>query len=272
MGAALCVAAVLAATRGHVMAAAVLLGLALGTKQWALIAVPPVLVAATAQRVRILVIAAAIAAVLTLPLALGNYSSFKNTARQVQGSGDTEVRPYTIWRLIATPDEETDFEGLQRAELGYEIPHWIVGPSHALIVLLPLPLSFAFWRNRRRFAREDVLLLLALLFLLRCVLDPVNGPYYHVPFIFSLVAWEGLRRRGLPVLSALASGALVLNLHHVVAGTMISFQAFYLGWTLPLIAWLSFQLFAPVTFSKVGKWLASHVSFPLVRAPLGERP
>ena len=50
LGGALCVGAVLAALRGRSTRAGLLLGLALATKQWALIAVLPVLAAAPAQR------------------------------------------------------------------------------------------------------------------------------------------------------------------------------------------------------------------------------
>ena len=50
-----------------------------------------------------------------------------------------------------------------------------------------------------------MLALLALLFLLRCLLDPVDNAYYHVPFLLSLMAWEGLVRRGLPLVSILSS-------------------------------------------------------------------
>ena len=61
-----------------------------------------------------------------------------------------------------------------------------------LIVALALPLSAAWWFSRRR-TPDDVLALLALLFLLRCLLDPVDNAYYHVPFLLSLTGMGGTR-------------------------------------------------------------------------------
>ena len=82
---------------------------------------------------------------------------------------------------------------------------------HPLIVLLAVPAHRCFGGRSRRRTPDDVLALLALLFLLRCLLDPVNNAYYHVPFLLSLVAWEGLTRRGPPVVSLLSSAADLLH-------------------------------------------------------------
>ena len=65
----------------------------------------------------------------------------------------------------------------------------------------------------RRRTPDDVLALLALLFLLRCLLDPVDNAYYHVPFLLALVAWEGLTRRGPPVVSLLSSAAIYYTIY-----------------------------------------------------------
>ena len=51
---------------------------------------------------------------------------------------------------------------------------------------MALPLSLLAWRRR-----SDPLLLLALLFVLRCVLDPWNTAYYALPAIIALVAVGG---------------------------------------------------------------------------------
>ena len=36
----------------------------------------------------------------------------------------------------------------------------------------------------------------------------MNNDYYHVPFLTFLIAWEGIRVRGLPVLSLFAAATL----------------------------------------------------------------
>ena len=79
---------------------------------------------------------------------------------------------------------------------GYRVPpEWLSPLTHPLIALLVVPLSLLWARVHRampRFGGENVLLLLALLFLLRCVLDPWNAVYYELPFVLALLSWEVL--------------------------------------------------------------------------------
>ena len=138
--------------------------------------------------------------------------------------------------------------------------------SHAAIVLLPIPLALLLWR-RRRFEREDLLLLLAFVLLLRCLLDPIDNPYYHAPFIFSLAVWEGLRLRGLPALSILVSALVVLSLHEKVVGSLqflnpgvgawIPVHVFYLAWALPLALGIGLRLYAPGALRALRRRLAA---------------
>jgi hypothetical protein len=248
----------------------VLLGLALASKPWALVALPPVLLAADAARVRIAGVALAIAAILTLPLLAASPSGFSRTASAAQGVGlaepgarapdAVEARPYTIWRPFAVPSNtETHQTSGTRALLDYELPSAVARASHAAIVLLPIVLAFALWR-RRGFVREDAILLLAFCLLLRCLLDPIDAPYYHAPFIFALAVWEGLRRRGLPVASILVSVLVLLSLHHEMVGAIrflnpgvggwIPVHVFYLGWAVPLAVGLALRLYAPGLFER----------------------
>jgi hypothetical protein len=114
-----------------------------------------------------------------------------------------------------------------------------------LIVALALPLSAAWWFSRRR-TPDDALALLALLFLLRAVLDPVNNLYYHVPFLLSLTAWEALARRGIPLASILCSATIYYTLYKAGwTGDLALRNALYLAATLPAAAWLSVRLYAP---------------------------
>jgi hypothetical protein len=88
------------------------------------------------------------------------------------------------------------------------IPRWVAHLLHPAIVLLAIPFTAAALLVRRRLGLEDVFALLALLFLLRCLLDTVDNAYYHVPFLVSLAFWEGLARRRAPLLALLASLAV----------------------------------------------------------------
>ena len=125
---------------------------------------------------------------------------------------------------------------------GYRGPELVHRLSHGGIVLLALPLSalFALRLRRGRVGRTDALALLALLLLLRGLLDPWNSIYYVLPAIFALVSWEALSRPGLPV------GAMAIT-----AMTWITFvpgpdhlgpdglAALYLAWALPAAALLA---------------------------------
>ena len=135
------------------------------------------------------------------------------------------MRPFTVWRLVGTPNNKPNL-GIARDELGYNVPPWVVRVSRALIVLLPIPLALLYWRRRERYAPEDPLLLLAFVFLLRCLLDPVDGPYYHLPLILALASWEGLRMRGLPLISISVSVLLWMSINRFISGDQVPHYVF----------------------------------------------
>ena len=68
-------------------------------------------------------------------------------------------------------------------------------------------MSAAWWFSPRP-TPDDALALLALLFLVRCLVDPVDNASHYVPFLLSLLAWEGLVRRRLPLVSILTSATI----------------------------------------------------------------
>ena len=99
--------------------------------------------------------------------------------------------------------------------------------------------------RRRGVAPEEALQLLALVMLVRCLLDPLTYSYHHAPFLVALVSYEALRRR-VPVLSGFAITALLLMKHVIVPMKDASLvNAFYLGWTLPLAVALGVAVLAP---------------------------
>jgi hypothetical protein len=208
LGAAFVVVAALWAAEGRSVAAAVALGLALATKQWAAIAVLPVLAVAPAHRMRTALIAASIAAVLTLPVVIGDAHGFYGATRQAGWSG-TRVYPFNgVWPLAPTEHRVISVGGDVSVVTVREIPEWLAHLLHPAIVLLAVPLTAAALFVRRRFRVEDVFALLALVFLIRCLLDPVDNAYYHVPFVLSLAFWEGLAWKRAPLLALLASLAV----------------------------------------------------------------
>lgn len=247
LGAALCAGAVLAAYRDRSVLAGILLGLAIATKQWAVLAVLPVLMAASGRRALTLGLAVTIAAALTLPLMLGNPETFE--AKTVQAADAAATGAYvTPWNVWWPTGELTFLAG--RGER-YQAPALVATISHPLIVLLAIPLT-ALLRLRRDRRRDDALLLLALLFLLRCLLDNWNNEYYHAPFLLSLLTWEVVRRPGFPALTlavGLLLGLTFWSQYDALfresaphAGLLFSI---YVSWAIPLAAGLSLELFAP---------------------------
>jgi hypothetical protein len=245
LGGALCVGAVLAALRGHSGRAGVLLGLALATKQWALIAVLPVLVTVPERRLRVALVAGAVAAALTLPLVAGNAAGFSDATRQAAWGGE-RVHPWNaVWPLAAVEDRVISIGDEERVVTVRVLPTWLAHLMHPLIVLIAAPLTAAWWLSRRR-TPDDALALVALLFLLRSLLDPVNNAYYHAPFLLSLIAWEGLVRRGPPVLSMLSSVTVYYAIYKAGWTDDIALRnALYLAATLPVGVWLAVRLYVP---------------------------
>jgi hypothetical protein len=87
-------------------------------------------------------------------------------------------------------------------------PAWLAPIPHPLIVALALPLSALwYWRAGPSRPREDAFALLALISLERCLLDPWNLGYYHLPLVLALLAWECHRRR-MPVITLAVTGAI----------------------------------------------------------------
>jgi hypothetical protein len=257
LGAALCVAAVLFAGRDRPIVAAIALGLALATKQWAVIAIVPVLIAAPRRRVALGVVAAGLALVLTLPLVLGGPDSFAHNTRMASNTV-TEVRPLSVWWLAAPEQVHTVFDGVEQRDVSKPaIPASLGRVPHPLIVLLPIPLGLLLVRRGAR--PDDALGLLALLLLLRCALDPVDNGYYHVPFLMALAAWEGLRRDGLPVLSLLSAAVLFVLVRRIPVEYSDLTSAAYVVW-------------AALMTGTLGRAIYARPAAARARSPRAERP
>jgi hypothetical protein len=114
-------------------------------------------------------------------------------------------------------------------------PTWITGRAHMLIVWLGLPLTLlAMWRRTRP---GDALLLLAMLMLLRCWLDPWDNVYYPLPFLVALIAWEASVAHRVPLGAAAATAATWLIFAYLPAH--ISEDAQALTFLIPATATLA---------------------------------
>ena len=242
VGAVLCVGAILAALSNRPWLAAVLLGLALGNKAWAVLAIGPVLLALPRRRGAVLLLSCAIGAAFVAPFLLVAHSS----QSAVLSAGDTAgvFQPWQLWWPLG--DHGHVIHGFFSDKPGYRAaPAWIAPVTHPLIAALVVPASIAWWwRHRGRTSSPDVLLLAAFLFLARCVLDAANNGYYHLPFLMCLLAWETLRRERPPVLTAIASGVVWLTIKQAQHWATPDVQwAIYMTWTIPVLVALGYAAF-----------------------------
>ena len=249
LGAALAVGAVLLSARNRPLAAGFALGCAIATKQWAALAVLPALLAAPrGTRRRLAVAAVGTAAVLTVPMIAGDAGRFFS-AQRYAGAGVSfsgTVTASNVWWPFATALTTGGINGAGQHALitQFSLAPWLGALTHPLAIAAALALSAGFARPRDR-DPLDALALLALVFLLRCVLDPLTYSYHHAPFLIALVAYESLRRR-IPLASLYAIGA-TYAMTHVIAplDSAAAVNSFHLAWTLPLCCYLGLVVLRP---------------------------
>jgi hypothetical protein len=256
LGASLCVGAMLLAHRGRGLSGAVAIGLAIAIKPWALLGVVPVLICLERGRVRALATAAATAAAPLLPIALLAGHQFTQATTGAAHTGQI-FQPWQLWwRLGATGHVVRGVEGVKphyRAA-----PEWLSPISHPLIVVIGVGLALLWWYRRRITVWPEPLLLLAFLLLVRCVLDPWDTSYYHLPFLLTLLAWETQARRGLPLLTFLATTATWTTFELVPHLLPPDGQSLaYLAWALPLAGLLALRVYAPERFGRVARPVAA---------------
>ena len=244
LAAALCVAALLAAGRGRGLLAGLLLGAAVATKQWAVLAIAPVIIAAGEDRGRLVIAAAASAALLIVPMALADSTRFL-TANHGAGVVAGSVMPTNVWFGFGT-DVPVVISAGGATTPPRSLPSTLAAISHPLILAVGFGLALLWWRTRRGTRAEDALLLFALIMLVRCLLDPLTNSYYHLPFLMALAAWEGLRRRGAPLLTVASTLLIAFTMALANSGiSAVELNRFYLAWALPLAGVLGVLVFRP---------------------------
>lgn len=206
--ASLAIGALVAACEGRVTLTAVLTGLAVATKQWALLIVAPSILVLDRQRVRALITAAGVALVATLPMIIANAGSFHHALNYI--STPQPVVTIFNWLYPLSPVTSVHLSNIFGDARMIEA-HRILGIestfSRPLITVLGLALPlYLWWRGGRRLRVEELLISTAIVFVLRCALDPGSMPYYHVPILLTLMALDALAGRRLPVAGFAAWG------------------------------------------------------------------
>ena len=262
LGGVLCVGAALAALGRRPVAAGLLLGLAVANKPWAVLAVVPVLVVLDRGHLRALAAAGAAATVLVAPMVLGDASGVQ-AARSVATTTGHLFQPWQVWWFAG------DYSHVVAARPDYRVPPgWMSSIGHPFVILLPLLFSLACVRRLRAGRPEDGLLLLAVVLLLRCLLDPWNITYYALPFILALTAWEVVGVRRAPLLASAATLATWLSFEQLPQLLSPDAQAAtYLAWSVPLTVALAWRLLDPQGSGRAARRVAAALRRPTVLGP-----
>jgi hypothetical protein len=181
--------------------AAVLLGLAIGSKPWAVLATPCVLLALPRSRLAVTTLAAAVAAPTVALLPLLNLAAYERASRVI-GALDY-VYPYSLWwpldgRRVAASGVPAHLLPLSLTRTG----------ATAIVFAVTAALLCAYSRRAHhvwRIPSVDGLALLCLLGLVRCLADPAPVTYYFAALVIPLALWEAGTRRRFPVLALLVS-------------------------------------------------------------------
>jgi Glycosyltransferase family 87 len=221
----LVVGAAVAGLRGRPWTACLLLALGLATKQWAVVAIVPVALTLPARRLRrVALVGAAVVAAVMIPFLVVDPGSLFHSFRlmaDIRGSG---ILVANVWY---------PFTGARSSSV--LVPDWLGVVAHPLLIVTTLAVALAFAGRVRADPLRRALPLLALVLLLRCVLDPLDTGYYHVPFLMAVIAADAFAGSLVGTLGA-AGGLFVVS----ELGTSITaVEVLYLVWSLPFAAYLA---------------------------------
>ena len=250
LAAAFVVGAALFALSERAPATGVLLGLAIATKLWALLAVLPILALLPHRKaVRAGVIGVAVGALLVLPMAAGSPATFRDRVHAVNRFGaepGTLSQMSTLWRFGTKKPYEVivedrgEFLLVRRAgwKLSDSAARWV----HPAVLLLAAALALGWLRARRESfdRRATVFGVLALIFLLRAALDPSTQSYHHFPMLLALLCLETLGLARAPVVTVLAAAGLAWLRRDPASAGEAMFNTVYIAGAAALSAYLVF--------------------------------
>jgi hypothetical protein len=205
----LVVGSIVFAVQRRVIVATVLLGLAIASKQWAVIAMFPVVALCSGRRLRVALGAGVIVTIASLPALLGSPSSFLHN--QFALVHEHFVAPaWDSWLFLVSPRVHLRVAG----GLTYTGPHLsstVVGLLHPLIIAVAIAIGFYVARRGRAHMTLGAWFgAVGLAFLLRCTLDTETMPYYVAPLFMTLLAWDALQGGRVPLRGLLTAAVSYL--------------------------------------------------------------
>jgi hypothetical protein len=140
---------------------------------------------------------AAVAVIVTLPALLLSVSAFVH-AQVALVTGRVLTPGAESW-LYLVSSRVTLHEGAGVIYQGPRMSTTVESLLHPLIIALGVAISACLaWRNRRTATADSLFAATALIFLLRCTLDPGDQPYYQLPLLATLLAWDAVRAERVP--------------------------------------------------------------------------
>jgi hypothetical protein len=212
--ASLAVAALLAACDGRPLLTGVLAGLAVAGKQWAILVLVPALLIIERRRIRAVTAALVASAGMWLPMLVANAGAFMHAVRYI--ASPQPVVTFFTWLYPFSPAATVRVANIFGDARRFEA-HRVVGLEAAarpLITLLGVAIPvIVWWRRGRRAGAAEILTAAAIVFVLRCALDPGSAGYYHFPLLLILLALDVEAGRRLPVaaLAGCAAAFVVLD-------------------------------------------------------------
>lgn len=161
------------------------------------------------------------------------------------------LKPWQVW-WFAGDHAGTLYDAFGNPRpAGYRTPPaWLGEIARPLVVLVPTLIALVCAVRLRRRPWHDALLLLALVFLLRCVLDPWNMSYYALPFLFGLLAWEVHARGGVPRLTLIATMLTWMTCDWLAFASPDVQSVAYVAWSVPFALGLAWRLLDPDGFGR----------------------
>jgi hypothetical protein len=199
--ASLAVGALLAAVQQRTLATGVLAGLAIASKQWAVVILVPAILLLERERIRAALIGCALAAAAWIPMVVANLVAFRHAIRYI--SHPQPVVTVFTWLYPLAPARTitvANIFGDSRTFQGHRLLGTEAIVSRPLITLLGVAIPlFVWWRAGRQANAEQMLLAAALVLVCRCALDPGSAAYYHFPLLLVLFAADALAGRRIPL-------------------------------------------------------------------------